>query len=72
MLKDLSRVTRIIGITVHYNPNAGTLDLLQPDKIAELSDKFSLTDCKPLSSPLSAGCNLDVIETTPSSHTTAS
>jgi len=66
-LKDLSHVTRILGITVHYNPNAGTLDLLQPDKITELSDKFGLTDCKPLYSQLPAGCNLDVIKTTPPS-----
>jgi len=56
-----------LGITIHYNPNAGTLDLLQPDKITELSDEFGLTDCKPLSSPLPAGCNLDVIKTTPPS-----
>jgi len=49
-LKDLGHVTKILGITVHYNPNAGSLDLLQPDKIAELSDEFGLTDCKPLSS----------------------
>jgi len=60
-LKDLGRVTRILGITIHYNPDTGTLDLLQPDKIAELSDKFGLTNCKPLSSLLQAGCNLDVI-----------
>jgi len=33
-LKDLSCVTRILGITVHFDPDAGTLDLLQPDKIA--------------------------------------
>jgi len=66
-LKDLSCVTRILGITNHYNPNAGTLDLLQPDKIAELRDEFGLTDCKPLSSPLPGGCNLDIMETTPPS-----
>jgi len=53
--------------TSSYDPDAGTLDLLQPDKIAELSDKFGLTDCKPLSSLLPAGCNLDIIETTPPS-----
>jgi len=43
------------------------LNLLQPDKIAELSNEFGLTDCKPLSSPLPAGCNLDIIKTTPPS-----
>jgi len=53
-LKDLGRVTRILGITIHYDPNAGTLNLLQPGKIAELSDKFGSTDCKPLSSQLAA------------------
>jgi len=63
----ISAVTRILGITVHYNPDAGTLDLLQPDKIAELSDEFGLTYCKPLSSPLPDGFNLDVIKTTPPS-----
>jgi len=66
-LKDLGCVTRILGITVHYDPNAGTLNLLQPDKIAELSDKFGLTECKPLSSPLPAGCNFVIIKTTPPS-----
>jgi len=66
-LKDLGHITRILGITVHYDSNAGTLDLLQPDKIAELSDEFGLTDCKLLSSPLPAGCNLDIIKTTPPS-----
>jgi len=66
-LKDVSHVTRILGITVHYNPDAGTLNLLQPDKITDLSYEFGLTDCKPLSSLLPAGCNLDVIETTPPS-----
>jgi len=65
--KDLGCVTRILGITIHYDPYAGILDLLQPDKIAELSDKLGLTNCNPLSSLLPAGCNLDVIETTPPS-----
>jgi len=43
-LKDLGCVTRILGFTICYNPDAGTLNLLQPNKITELNDKFGLTE----------------------------
>ena len=45
-LKDVSPMTRILGITVQHNFNTGTIDLSQPDKVAELATEFSLADCK--------------------------
>jgi hypothetical protein len=62
-LKDLSPLKKILGITVHHDLENSTLDLSQLEKIAELTEEFGLSNCKPLLMPLPTSCNLEVIET---------
>jgi hypothetical protein len=64
-LKDLGHITRILGLTINHNLDAGMIDLSQPDKILELATEFGLAHCKPLSTPLPAGCNLLVLDEMP-------
>ncbi len=64
-LKDLGLIMNILGITIHHNLENGMLNLSQPDKINGLAMEFGLADCKPLCSPLPAGCNLEVINSSP-------
>jgi hypothetical protein len=64
-MKDLGPITTILGIKVVHDNARGTIDLSQPSKIRQLALDFGISESKPLSTPLPAGCNLEVIDATP-------
>ncbi|ELR14528.1 polyprotein, partial [Acanthamoeba castellanii str. Neff] len=58
-------VTTILRIKVIHNKECGTINLSQPGKIEQLTLDLGISDSKPLSTPLLASCNLEVIDSTP-------
>jgi hypothetical protein len=67
-VKDFGPVSTILGIDVIYDISAGTLDILQEQKILDLATEFQLIGTKPLGCPLPAGTDLHVIESTPHAY----
>jgi hypothetical protein len=67
-IKDFRSVSTILRIDVIYNTSAGTLNILQQQKILNLATEFKLLRAKPLSCPLPMGTNLRMVEWTSPTH----
>lgn len=57
-VRDLGQATNVLGMQLVYDRTARTLHLSQPRLITELLERYSMTDAKPRSVPLSPATKL--------------
>lgn len=54
-LKDLGPTTSLLGVEVTYDHSQKTLKLLQRQYIQEILEQFKMSNCQPISMPMSLG-----------------
>lgn len=57
-IKDLGQVSSVLGINVQRNCTDGTITIDQTKYLKEILERFGMSDCKPVTSPLEAGLKL--------------
>jgi hypothetical protein len=57
-LKDLGETRSLLGVEVQYDRLQKTLKLSQKQYVEELLDRFHMSDCRPVFTPMSPGLNL--------------
>ena len=57
-MKDLGEATFLLGIEIRRQPN-GDVFLVQERYSRDVLSRFSMVDCKVVSTPLDLGCKLD-------------
>jgi transposase InsO family protein len=58
-LKDLGQTTSLLGVEVKYDRSQRTLRLSQKQYIREILERFQMSDCRPVSTPMTPGLNLN-------------
>ena len=53
-MKDLSAAKKILGMEIHRDRQAGKLFLSQKNYIKKILDRFNMSNCKSVSTPLAA------------------
>lgn len=56
-VKDLGQISHILGMKVQRNRENGELRLSQDQYIQKILDKFQMSDCKTVGTPLEQNCN---------------
>ncbi len=54
-IKDLGKHNSVLGMTVEFDEEAGTISLHQKNLILKTLETFGMTDCKPKATPLLVG-----------------
>ncbi len=59
-MKDLGLAHHCVGMRIRQDVEAGTVQLDQEHYVKELLSRYNMRDCRPVSTPLPAGCQLEV------------
>lgn len=61
-MKDMGEVKVVLGLEINRYRKSGTLKLSQSIYAAQVLDRFNISDCKTVSTPMEVGLQLSTVE----------